>query len=155
MRRRKIFACAVWIALLCSSVYAADVFVYPTKKQSKEQQEKDEFACHKWAKEKTGIDPMAPAAAAPVQSAPQGGPVRGAAKGAAVGAIGGAIGGNAGKGAAVGAGVGGTLGAMRRARSQRQQAEALQEHYAAQKDAQGTFLRAFTACMEGRGYTVK
>ena len=34
-----------------------DVFVYPTKGQTKEQQEQDEFACYKWGKEQTGFDP--------------------------------------------------------------------------------------------------
>src|SRR5262245_15289988 len=101
LMRTKMLLCAAALAIMSSSVYAAELFVYPQKGQSKDQQEKDEFACHKWAKEKTGVDPMAMASApAPQAAPPQGGAVRGAAKGAAIGAVGGAIGGNAGKGAA-------------------------------------------------------
>jgi len=135
-------------------VAAADVFVFPKNGQTKEQQEQDEFACYKWAKEQTGFDPNKPVAqdAAP---ASQGGAVSGAAKGAAVGAIGGAIGGDAGKGAAVGAGVGAAAGAHKRRKGERQQ-EAAQQQAAKQQEANVEgYQRAFGACMEGKGYTVK
>ena len=39
---------------------AADMFIYPQKDQTKEQQQEDEFACYRWAKEQTGFDPKAP-----------------------------------------------------------------------------------------------
>ena len=130
-----------------------DVFVYPSKGQTKDQQEQDEFACYKWAKEQTGFDPTQPMqqAAAPP---PQGGAAKGAAKGAAIGAIGGAIGGDAGKGAAIGAGVGAAGGAARRRKGEQQQASAQQkakQEYDAKVDG---YRRAFSACMTGRGYTV-
>jgi hypothetical protein len=130
-----------------------DVFVYPSKGQTKEQQEQDEFSCYKWAKEQTGFDPTQPVqqAAAPP---PQGGAAKGAAKGAAVGAIGGAIGGDAGKGAAIGAGVGAAGGAARRRKGEQQQAALQQkakQEYNAEVDG---YKRAFSACMTGRGYTV-
>ena len=130
-----------------------DIFVYPSKGQTKEQQEQDEFACYKWGKEQTGFDPTQAVqqAAAPK---PQGGAVSGAAKGAALGAVGGAIGGNAGKGAAIGAGVGGAGGMVRRHSSTKQiqatQKQA-QQKYAASLDG---YKRAYSACMTGRGYTV-
>jgi len=133
----------------------AEVYVYPAKEQSKDQQERDEFGCHKWAKEQTGFDPSA---AAPPQGAPpppQGGAVRGAARGAAVGAVGGAIGGNAGKGAAIGAGVGGTAGAIRRRHGERQGAAAQQQANQEYAASRAGYDRAFSACMTGRGYTVK
>jgi|SRR5215831_10507128 hypothetical protein len=131
----------------------ADVFVYPSKGQTKEQQEQDEFSCYKWAKEQTGFDPNQPMkqAAAPP---PQGGAVHGAARGAAIGAIGGAIGGDAGKGAAIGAGVGAAGGAARRRRGEQQQAaaqEKAKQEYNAEVDG---YKRAFSACMTGKGYTV-
>lgn len=130
-----------------------DVFVYPSKGQTKEQQEQDEFSCYKWAKEQTGFDPNKPMqqAAAPP---PQGGAARGAARGAAVGAIGGAIGGDAGKGAAIGAGVGAAGGAMRRRQAEQKQMaaqEKAKQEYNAEADG---YKRAFSACMTGRGYTV-
>jgi hypothetical protein len=130
-----------------------DVFVYPAKGQTKEQQEQDEFACYKWAKEQTGFDPSQPMQQASAPP-PQGGAARGAARGAAVGAIGGAIGGDAGKGAAIGAGVGAAGGAMRRRQAEQQQAAAQQkakQEYNAELDG---YKRAFSACMTSRGYTV-
>jgi len=61
---------------------ALDVFVYPTKGQTKDQQEQDEFACYKWGKEKTGFDPTQTVQqAAPPQQ--HGQVVGGAARGAA------------------------------------------------------------------------
>lgn len=133
---------------------AAEQFVFPKSGQTKEQQEQDEFACYKWAKEQTGFDPNKPVeqAAAP---AAKGGAVSGAAKGAAVGAIGGAIAGDAGKGAAVGAGVGAAAGAHKRRKAEKQQ-EAAQEQAAKQQEVNVEgYQRAFGACMEGKGYTVK
>jgi hypothetical protein len=133
---------------------SADVYVFPKNAQTKEQQEQDEFACYKWAKEQTGFDPNKPVeqASAP---APKGGAVSGAAKGAAVGAIGGAIGGDAGKGAAIGAGVGAAAGAHKRRKGEKEQAAA-QEQAAKQHEASVEgYQRAFGACMEGKGYTVK
>jgi hypothetical protein len=130
-----------------------DVFVYPTKGQTKEQQEQDEFACYKWGKEQTGFDPTQTVQqAAPPQQ--HGQVVGGAAKGAALGAIGGAIAGDPGKGAAVGAAVGGGAGAMRR-RGQARQAEAAQEKAQQKYEASlAGYKRAFSACLTGRGYTV-
>lgn len=133
---------------------AAEQFVFPKSGQTKEQQEQDEFTCYKWAKEQTGFDPNKPVeqASAP---APKGGAASGAAKGAAVGAIGGAIGGDAGKGAAVGAGVGAAAGAHKRRKGEKQQ-EAAQQQAAKQQEASVEgYQRAFGACMEGKGYTVK
>lgn len=130
-----------------------DVYVYPSKGQTKEQQEQDEFACYKWGKEQTGFDPTQTVqqAAPPRQ---HGQVVGGAAKGAALGAIGGAIAGDAGKGAAVGAAVGGGAGAMRRGRQMRQ-AEAAQQKAEEKYEANlAGYKRAFSACMTGRGYTV-
>jgi len=127
---------------------AAEQFVFPKSGQTKEQQEQDQFTCYKWAKEQTGFDPTKPVeqASAP---APKGGAVSGAAKGAAVGAVGGAIGGDAGKGAAVGAGVGAAAGAHKKRKGEKQQATQQQ-----QASVEG-YQRAFGACMEGKGYTVK
>ena len=46
-----------------------DVFVYPSKGQTKDQQEQDEFACYKWGKEQTGFDPTRPAGGVPTGEA--------------------------------------------------------------------------------------
>jgi OmpA family protein len=145
------------IGLLCASQDAlagVDVFVYPAKGQTKEQQEQDEFACYKWAKEQTGFDPTQPIqqqAAAPAQ---QNAAVKGAARGAAIGAIGGAIGGDAGKGAAIGAGVGAAGGTMRRRHAEQQQAAAQQKAKQAYDADVAGYKRAFSGCMTARGSTV-
>jgi hypothetical protein len=81
--------------------------------------------------------------------------VRSGARGAALGAVGGAIAGDAGKGAAVGAGVGATANVLRRGAARRETAAAqaqVNQQYTASK---GEYYRAFGACMEGRGYTIK
>ena len=109
--------CLLWlIALPPFDSLADDLFIYPTKNQSAEQQDKDKWECRAWATKQTGFDPAARATATapPTREAPRGGLVRGAAGGAALGAVGGAIAGNAGKGAAIGAAGGGLLGVMRR-----------------------------------------
>src|SRR5438552_7290557 len=134
------------------------LYVFPAKQQTKETQEKDEYDCYGWAKQSTGIDPLAPAQAAQAeQTQPKpGGAVRGAAKGAAVGAAIGAIAGDAGKGAAIGAvggGVGGRAG-QKQANAAAQQ-KAQDEAKQAQANTKTEFNKAFGACLEGKGYTVK
>jgi len=149
-------------AFSAEPMLAQDLIVYPAKGQSQDQMGKDKFECYSWAKKETGFDPMqTPQATAPPpqQEAPQGGIVRGGARGAAVGAIGGAIAGDAGKGAAIGAASGAMIGGMRRRDQQRRQQQA-QDQWAQQQAAQYTqarnnYNRAFSACLEGRGYTVK
>ena len=139
-----------------------DVFIYPNKGQTKQQQDKDKYECYIWAKQQTGFDPMAqPTATAPppAKEAKQGGVVKGAARGALVGVAVGAIAGDAGKGAAIGAAGGGLFGGMRRKDQQRQQEQAEQQ-WAQQQAAnyeqnRSKYNRAFGSCMEGRNYTVK
>jgi hypothetical protein len=144
-----------------------NAFVYAAKQQTADQQQYDEMDCYNWAKSQTSIDPMGPLT--PVQqvekadNAAKGSRVRGAARGAAGGAMIGAIGGDAGKGAAIGA----TVGTMRGGRQVRQgKAQAEQNYQQAQSQAKqqaaatdqqkiATFKKAFSACVEGRGYSVK
>jgi hypothetical protein len=131
------------------------VMTYPSKGQSSTQQSKDEGECFAWAKQQTGIDPLATASAPTQQSGPAvggGERVRGAARGAAGGAAIGAIAGDAGKGAGIGA-VAGTMAGGRQARKNK----AAKQQQAEQAKA-GTlqkFNKAFGVCMEGRGYAVK
>ena len=68
--------------------------------------------------------------------------------------LGGAIAGDAGTGAAVGAATGGLIGGMKqRGQAQQQQAQANQA--AQQQNALAAYNRALSACLSGRGYTVK
>jgi outer membrane protein with glycine zipper len=129
--------------------------VYPAKGQSAELQQKDQAECDGWARQTTGIDPMAVAQAPPpAQGSTVGGGQRlgGAARGAAGGALIGAIAGDAGTGAAAGAVVG-TMAGGRRARQQ--QAQQQQAAEAQKQQTINTYYRAFAACLEGRGYAIK
>ncbi len=163
MKRLKLVLTGFVLGLLAvPPVFAQEPIIYPNKGQSNEQQEKDKFECYTWAKGQTGFDPMqVPTATTPPpqQGAQQGGAVRGAAGGALVGVTAGAIAGDAGKGAAIGAASGALIGGMRRRDQQRQQQQAEQQwaheqtaNYANQRN---NYNRAYGACLEGRGYTVK
>ncbi|UCF86732.1 MAG: hypothetical protein JSV71_04405 [Nitrospiraceae bacterium] len=140
----------------------SDFIIYPNEGQSKEQQEKDQFSCYSWAKGQTGFDPMErPTATAPPpqKEAKKGGVGRGAVGGALLGAGIGAIAGDAGKGAAIGGLSGGAIGGMRRQEQKRQEEQA-QQQWAQQQVSQyehrrNEYNRAYTACLEGRGYTVR
>jgi len=127
--------------LVAAEVAASGPFVYPQKGQSQAQQDQDGGACERWAQSQTGITPGAPQPSGPNPRRTVGGAARGAGMGAAVGAIAG----DAGKGAAAGAVVGGVAGRRR----------GMQEREAAAAQTQDTYFRAFAACMEGRGYTVR
>jgi hypothetical protein len=134
------------------------LYVFPAKNQTHQQQKVDEFECYKWAMEQSGIDPLnlPKVEAAPAQTGPTGGAIKGGAKGAAAGVAIGAIAGDAGKGAAIGAVAGGLAG--RRAGKQAQaQANQKSETDAASKEQElkNSFVKAFSACLEGKGYTIK
>ena len=139
------------VVLLCgfsASLFAQEVYIYPQKGQSQEQQDKDQYECYQWAKQNTGVDP--------VQGTPQASSSSGdgtVARGTVRGALGGLVigniaGGSGSKGAAAGAVLGGTGSAIRK--SQRQSG---QQQQAA--NSQANYNRAYGACLEGRGYTVK
>ena len=134
------------------------LFVFPAKGQSQQQQKADEFECYKWSMGQSGIDPLnlPKVQAAPAESGPTGGAVKGAARGAAAGVAIGAIAGDAGQGAAIGAVAGGLSG--RRAgkqaqaqKNQQSQADAVNQ----EKAMKDTFVKGFSACLEGKGYTLK
>ncbi len=170
------------LGLVAVSAAAQTPIVYPAKGQGAEQQQKDEGECAAWAKQTTGIDPVAlaatpapaPVAAAPAQpqqTGPQGERMKGAVRGAAAGAIVGEVVDNdAGGGAAAGAAVGVVAGGSRARRDRRNQQEqatqqqeqaaaqnkAAQDQAEAQKQQQlATWQRANAACLEGRGYVLK
>ena len=151
---------ALWLA---GSVVAQELFVYPEKGQSADQQQKDEFECYRWARDRTGFDPMqAPRASRPppAQETPTASAGRGAVGGAALGAAVGKITGRGGgKGAAVGAVSGGMIGGMRRSdqvrRDQAAQDRWAQDEAARYRNERSQYNRAYSACLEGRGYSVR
>ena len=136
---------------------AQDPIVYPNQDQSPEQQQKDEFECYTWAKGETGFDPMqvpTPTEAPPEQQAKKGGAGRGALGGAAIGGI---VDGSS--GAKTGAAVGAVVGGARRGSQNKQQAQSQaqweQEQAQIYSQNRGGYNRAYSACLEGRGYSVK
>ena len=173
-RRTIVKSAATWIIVISFLTVAAgqalaqDLIVYPAKGQSQQQIERDKFDCYTWAKQQTGFDPTqtpAPAQPPPPQPPPgsaAAGVARGGAGGMALGAaIGGITGGwsGAGKGAAIGAVTGGVFGGLRSQARNYQSAQA-QQQYAAQQSAQyqqrrSAYNRAYAACLEAKGYTVK
>ena len=134
------------------------LYVFPAKSQSQQQQKIDEFECYKWAMQQSGIDPLnlPKVEAAPVETGPDGSAVRGAARGAAAGVAIGAIAGDAGTGAAIGAVAGGIRGRQKGKQAQAQQAQQ-SEAAVKQKEAEikNSYMKAFSVCMEGKGYTIK
>jgi hypothetical protein len=139
----------------------SELIIYPSKGQSQQQMDQDKFECYNWAKQQSGFDPMAPPTAStppPQAEAQQGGVGRGAVRGGLVGVTVGAIAGDAGKGAAIGAASGALVGGMRR-RDQVAREDQANQQWAQQESAKYTqgrsdYNRAFSACMQGRNYTV-
>jgi len=158
----RIFFCLCCASFLGSQVsWAQDMFIYPTKGQSAEQQDRDKWECRSWATNQTKFDPynLPKAPTRGPAPPPQGGLVRGAGRGAALGAVGGAIAGDAGKGAAAGAAMGGMFGVMRR-NDQIRQMQYEEEQQTAQiageyHQKRSEWTRALSACLQGRGYTVQ
>lgn len=160
--------------LSINALASPDIFIYPNKGQSVEQQSQDRYECHVWAANQSGFDPTAYYSTSPgpvyVASAAGGSyprqrgldPISGAAGGAALGALGGAIGGDAGKGAAIGAGVGALAGIFSAAGNNQhkkdiyaaRQAQQSQQAIAFEQD-QANYKRAISACLEAHDYTVK
>ena len=160
-----LFVCLIGVALIGAPALSQDLFIYPEKGQSPDQQQKDELDCYTWAKGRTGFDPMAAPTAstsAPLgqEQSVAGGAAKGGLLGAATGAlIGGVTGKSATKGAKAGAVGGGVIGGVSRHQSnsqleaERQQwAQREANRYAEQRNA---YNRAYAACLEGRGYTVR
>jgi len=134
------------------------MYVFPNKDQDAATQEADEMACFKWAKEQTGYDPINPTqvVGATVDKSPDGSAVKGSAMGAAGGAAIGAIAGDTGKGAAIGATVGAVRGRRAKAGGDAKQQQANDQGAAAKsKELEDNYKKAFSVCMEGKGYTIK
>jgi hypothetical protein len=162
MRTRNLATVLGLATLLSVPVLAQEVIVYPAKGQSAEQTEKDKYECYAWAKNSSGFDPMAaPTAqtAPPTKEKQVGGVGKGAVGGGLAGLAVGALAGNAKKGAAIGAGSGALIGGMRR-HDQKQRETNTRQQWEQQEVAdysqnRNNYNRAYSACLEGRGYTVR
>jgi hypothetical protein len=136
------------------------VYVFPAKEQKPEQQAADEQACYSWGVQQSGVDPlnMTPTAPAPVDKGPDGSVVAGAAVGAMGGAIVGGIvhpGYHGGGAAATGAVIGAMGGAMHKAKKDAaKEQQAKQTAAATDKAKIDSFKKAYTTCLQGKGYSV-
>jgi len=149
---------AVLIGLMFSAslAVAAEPIVYPAQNQSDDQRAQDIEECRQWALDQSGGSAVAPAAREqqPATENSEQTVLKGAAAGAAVGGLGGSMGGKFGKGAVAGAAAGAALGALKDHRS-KQQAAATAPAENESGAQQSVFDRAYKACLEGRGYSVK
>ena len=152
---RILTACLVCIAP--GLALSQELIIYPNQNQDQARQDRDQYDCYNWAKGQSNFDPMAPPTATqppPQQQPKRGGLVRGAARGAIIGGI---VDGS--DGAKTGAKAGGAIGGIRRADQNQQEAQAQQDweqQQAAQyQQRRNSYNRAYGACLEGRGYTVR
>jgi pectin methylesterase-like acyl-CoA thioesterase len=140
------------------------VYFYPLQGQSEAQQDRDRYDCHSWSVRQTGFDPSRHVTSeeqrASVVPARSPGQAIGAA--AAVGAVIGAIAagpGNTAEGAVVGAMAGTVLGSASAAAEQSNATQASRYRQSRSErrfdQPAGEFRRAMSACLEGRGYSVK
>ncbi len=136
----------------------ADFMIFPAKGQSNEQLEQDKFSCYGWAKQQSGFDPMkAPTTSTPAPSQEQksGGIARGALGGAALGAILGDSSKSAKRGAAAGGLIGGVRQSSANTKTQQNTEQWKQQEANNYANNRNQYNRAYTACLEGKGYTVK
>jgi hypothetical protein len=148
-----------------------NVYVFPSKGQTPEQQNTDEATCYDWAEQNTGTDPFklqqqsqaqkqqAQQDAAAASMAGTGAGAVGAVRGAAAGTLIGAIAGDTGAGALYGAAAGLLIG-HRRHRMAEEQAEAQVQQSSAQAqqataEELANFKKAFSVCLEAKDYMVK
>jgi hypothetical protein len=147
------------LSLLPLMIQADEVFVYPAKGQSAEQQKADQGQCAAWAKEQTGFDPLNPPTieVAPVQDKSGGAAAKGVARGAIVGSVvGKATNLKRTESAAAGAVIGGVRsGRTKEAQQQAQSDQARKQAEAGVAKQGGNYNRAYKTCLEGRGYTAK
>jgi hypothetical protein len=147
---------------------SADVFVYPAQGQSDKQLDRDRYECHKWSVTQSGYDPSAQTQTVTYQPVsmvrlpPRGiDTVAGVISGAFTGAV---LAGpyDTTEGAMIGAIAGGIMGAITES-ARRKEAGQINAHQSAQSQAErarletraSNYRRAISACLEGRGYTVK
>jgi glycine zipper 2TM protein len=135
----------------------SEIYVYASKGQTDKQLDRDRYECHNWAVAQSHYNPsdphLAPHQQIQVVAAPP--PGRNAVMGAIAGAVTGAI--IAGphdsdRGAVIGAVAG---GAMEAERINGQSSADAQAERARLETQASNYRRAISACLEGRGYTVK
>lgn len=151
---------AVFAVLQITSIpgLAQEPYIYPAGGQSDEQMDKDKYECYNWAKKDSGFDPMevpVTSTAPPSSQKKSGGVARGALGGAALGAIIGDSSKSAGRGAAAGGLIGGVRQSSRNRQVEQERQQWEQQEASRYANNRNNYNRAYSACLEGRGYTVK
>lgn len=128
--------------------------VEPLRGQSTDQLRRDRYECHNWAVEQTGQTPAAAPAEDESRDEQKSRRAERAERAVTGAAIGGVLGGivqgsrrhrhDTGDGILAGAAIGAAVGAATGAKAEQRGAEA--------EEPQSDYLRALTACLEGRGY---
>jgi len=172
---RVVLALSLLPILVVGSAVASDrLYIHPSRGQSDQQLSDDRYHCHRWAVDQTGYDPTrddgyrdpGPVRVAVPDNPKEGATGKGLLAGAAAGAVIGAIDDHPGRGAAIGAVIGAIAGSEVESRGEDQaraeataeaqaQAEAMGEERDARLQSRQDYRRAFSACLEGRGYTVR
>ena len=137
---------------------AQELFIYPAMGQSAEQQDKDKFECYFWALNDSGFDPMAlptTSSAPPKSQKKSGGAITGALGGAVLGGVLGDSGKSAKRGAVAGGLIGGVRQSSKNTRTEQKRSDWERKESANYANNRNNYNRAYSACLEGRGYTVK
>ena len=150
--------CCVLTLMITSQGMAQELYIYPANGQSAEQLDKDKYECYSWAKNDTGFDPMAvptTSSAPPKGQKKSGGAVKGGLGGAVIGGILGDSKKSAKRGALAGGLIGGVSQSSKNARTEQKRSNWEQKESANYANNRNNYNRAYSACLEGRGYTVK
>lgn len=151
---------------VCGDLFAAGMYVFPRQGQTQEQQSMDSGGCRSWAMRETGVDPAyLQGQMAMLQnqasSQPRQMPIaRSAFRGVTTGAMLGNIAENnedmSERGLKMGAAYGLKQGIGQRIDMQREaQAQQLQVQMQNLQMSQDSYARAFSACMDAKGYSVR
>jgi len=168
MMNKRSLGLSIVLSTLTLNAVAAELIIYPKNDQSKEQQQQDEGACFVWAKNETGFDPLSiqsvPSAVVktPPPKKQRGGAIKGAIAGAVIGEIIGDEGDDVRDGAKYGAAAGLIRQGRRNKMAAKKQAQAMAEAEkeiakieAETAERRDIYNRHYSACLEGRGYSVK
>jgi len=156
------------LAFTGSSFAQVEPIIFPKEGQSRAQKAEDKGYCGIWSREETGVDPsyikakIEMADEMIIREAQSGQQsmgrklFRGAARGAAMGAVGSNVDNNVGKRAIQGGMFAGMRSRDARKKSAQEQRVASQVYRKEQLMVQyNSYFRAFSACMEAKGYSVK
>lgn len=163
---RNLFILLLLLFAANGEIFAQGMYVFPRNGQTMEQQSSDTGNCRQWAMRETGVDPAYVQGQLAMMQNQMGGQnpdmpvVRSGLRNAGMGAMLGGIHNNmdpgAGRGATMGVAYGAVKGVEQRREMQKQaeaqQAQAQMQRVQASADS---YARAYSVCMDAKGYSVK